>query len=256
MSAFNPSQKGYTNFFDPTRFQEPSSVATTGLVGCDPNNLTKTLLAQITDEASQLYGLKIIYYRQNFDPKKTHPIYGESNAEFLEGKVINALVDITVDSSMLTYLGIENDNKLDLQISYEEFVKSFGPTATPQNGDKFEIKDLLCDRPSGFTRAIFQVDSQGDSDIFEVYKRWFISGNRSDFAYIENEPQETPFNDVFDSNYAGPVDKNTHMPLTEDPQGQDNKQEFDIEEISKEQYKEENSDAYGGYYDDGIYFED
>lgn len=255
MSAFNPSRDNIITF-DPNVFDNNQHIATSGLVGCDANNRTQELFRDLAKEATNLHGLSVIYHRQDFDPKKAHPIYGESNAKFLKGEEMRALVDITVDSTMLSAIGIEASNELTLEISFESFANAFGVGISPQAGDKFEIKDLLCNRPSGFTKIIFQVESQGDSDLFEVYKRWQIFGTRSDFSYIEGEPQEISSNDVIDSSYAGPVDLVTHEPLVDDPQGQFNAQERDLEELAKDQYKEEDSDAYGGYYDDGIYFEE
>lgn len=253
--SFNPSSNSDAVSFNPSATPISGSIATEGLVGCDPSNLTRQLFDDLADQAGNLYGLKILYYRQDFDPKKAHPIYGDSVSKFLDPKELNALVDITVDSSILASLGIQTENKVDLQISYAEFEKAFG-TASPQAGDKFEIKDLLCDRPSGFTRVIFEVVSQGDSDLFEVNKRWFISGERSDYTYIEGEPQEVDNKDIFDSEYAGPVDVNTHEPILDDPKGQTNAQETDIEELASKDFKEEDSEAYGGYYsDDGIFFD-
>lgn len=255
MSTFNPTRDNIITF-NPNEPNINESIATSGLVGCDNNDRTQELFRELTAEATKLHGLQIIYYRQDFDPKKTHPIYGESNAKFLEGKEMHSLVDISVDSSMMTALGIQASNEITLELSYESFAFAFGTGVSPQAGDKFEIKDLLCNRPSGFTRVIFQVESQGDSDLFEVYKRWQVFGTRSDFTYIDGEPQEVSPDDVFDSTYAGPVDKVTHEPIEDDPQGQFNSQDRDLEELAMDQYKEEDSDAYGGYYSDGIYYED
>jgi len=258
VSAFNPScNSSAVNTFTPDGSNDLSSViATTGLVGCEPTNKTKDLFADLVDNAANMYGLRLLYYRHNIDPKKTHPIYGESFEAFEDPVELTGMIDIASDTSFLSQFGIENLNEVDLQISYTEFAAAFGDTGSPNNGDKFEIKDLLCDRPSGHVKAVFQVTSQGDSDLFQIYKRWFITGRRADFTYIDNEPQEIINDDVFDSAYAGPVDMIDHTPLTGDPQGQFNKQGRDIDTLAEKDFKNDKSEVYGGYESKGGIFFD
>lgn len=251
MSSFNPvTNAEAVQPFNTNAAARTSNIATEGLVGNDPNNPTNQLFNNLTDQAANLHGLQILYYRHDFKPKESHPIYGSSNDPFLNPVELVALIDIPTDTSLLTSLGIETNSDVSLEISYTEFARAFGPTVSPQNGDKFEIKDLLSGRPSGFTKIIFEVTVQGDGDLFQVYNRWQINGARSDFNFKDNEPQEIDDTDVFDSDYAGPVDLVTHEPIPNDPQGQFNAQDRDIDDIAAKDLREddESTGVYGGYH--------
>lgn len=233
--------------FNPLDCTSEQNNAVQGLLGCDQTAGARALLQSQSDQATQLYGIEIYYYRQDFDPKLSHPIYGDQTAPFVGPYLLKAYVMINTDTSMLTQFGIENQNDVDLQISYEEWAEAFG-TFSPQAGDKFEIKDLLCNRPSGFTRAIFQVTSQGDSDLFEASRRWFVSGKRSDFTWLPNEPREDNDNQVHDSALAGLIDNETLEPLPD--QSEENSTGRDIDELASEDFRNHNDDVYGGFYID------
>ena len=256
--TFNPleptkenNQPITTQKFDPMGCVGGITSANQSLLSCDQTIGARTLLEGLAVEANNLYGLNILYYRQNFEPIKAHPIYGDQNTEFLGPYIVKAYVSVNSDSSIFTQLGIENTNDLDLQISYEAWADAFGQI-TPQAGDKFEIEGLLCNRPSGFTRAIFKVVSQGDSDLFEASRRWFISAQRSTFSWLPNEPKEEIDNQVTSDAIIGEIDSD-NMPVVGN--SQENALGRDIDDVSSENLRNENDEVYGGYYRDGIYFD-
>lgn len=215
------------------------------LIGC--NSGATALLDSVAENVNDLYGLEINYWRKNFNAKKAHPIWGDQcDAELLGPYCIKAYVNIEDDSSILSQFGMDTTNKIDLQISYAEWRK-ISTTDSPLAKDIFEIKGLLDCRPSGFTRAIFEVTSQGDGDLFTASKRWFISGQRRDeFNYGVNEPKEVNDSMIFSDDFMGPVDEDG-QPLSsaeENPLGRS------IDELARENYDNSDcDDVFGGFYD-------
>lgn len=248
--TFNPLDNNSTslnNSFDPLAGSGENVNAVQALLGCDQNVGTRALMEGLANEANNLYGLDLYYYRQDFNPKLAHPLYGDQTTPFLGPYLVKAYVNVNSDSSLLSQFGIESTNDIDLQISYEEWGNVFG-SVSPQAGDKFEIKDLLCNRPSGFIRAIFQVTSQGDSDLFEASKRWFISGERSDFTWLPNEPKEEGGQMVHSDSITGMLDTLTKLGI----EGGSSKNELgrSVDDIAASDLKNPNDDVYGGFYID------
>lgn len=239
------------NSFDPLNLNTDRPNAVQSIVSCDQTANARSLLEGLSEQANSLYGLDILYYRQDFDPKLAHPIYGDQTTEFLGPYLVKAYVSVNSDSSLLSQFGIESTNDVDIQISYVEWEKAFG-VISPQAGDKFEIKDLLCNRPSGFSRAIFEVVSQGDSDLFEASRRWFISGQRSDFSWLPKEPNEEIDTQVFSDKLIGEIDQDGNPVVGN---SQENVLGRDIDDVASNDLRNGNDSVYGGYYQDGIYID-
>jgi len=216
------------------------------LIGCPTSSTRETLLKQ-AQNAENLYGLRLKYYKQDFEPKRAHPIYGDQTTPFKGPYEIQALIDISSDTTLLSQFGIETTNDIELQITYATWFAVFGKHK-PQAGDKFEVKDLLCNKPNGFERAIFEVTSEGDSDIFDLNGKWFISAKRSDFAWLPNEPKEYAGRPVNESDQSGLLDNDTLEPIPDlhDP----NQLGLDIDKLADEDFKTEHSQVYGGFYAD------
>ena len=240
-----------SNNFDPLNCDAEFPNANQSLVSCDQNSGVKDMLENLAQQANNLYGLQLLYYRQDYNPKLAHPIYGDQNTGFIGPYLVTGYVKINSDTSLLTQFGIENTNEVDLQISYEEWAKVFG-NVSPQAEDVFEIKDLLCERPSGFTKAIFKVTSQGDGDLFEASNRWFISAQRHDPTWLPNEPFEVIDDQVNSDEFIGVVDIDGN-PIAN--QTQENPLERDIDDVASENLRNENDGVYGGFYRDGIYYD-
>lgn len=248
--TFNPLDNNSTtlkNGFNPVKGGGMNVNAVQSLVSCDQVVGTQAMMEGIASEVNNLYGLDLYYYRQDFNPKKAHPLYGDQTTPFLGPYLIKGYITINSDSSLLTQFGIENTNDVDVQISYEEWRATFG-SVSPQAGDKFEIKDLLCNRPSGFVRAIFEVTSQGDSDLFEASKRWFISGQRSDFTWLPNEPEEAGGDMVHSDKISGELD--TFLQLGVEGNSKENALDRGVDDIAISDLKNPNDDVYGGFYID------
>ena len=248
--TFNPLDNNSTTLntcFNPVKGGGKNINAVQALLGCDQTVGTRAMMENLANEANGLYGLDLYYYRQDYNPKLAHPLYGDQTTPFLGPYLIKAYVNVNSDTSMLSQFGIESTNDIDLQVSYEEWGGVFGDIS-PQDGDKFEIKDLLCNRPSGFVRAIFQVVSQGDSDLFEASKRWFISGQRSDFTWLPNEPKEEGGQMVHSDSIAGMLDTLTQ--LGEEGNSAENALDRGVDDIAASDLKNPNDDVYGGFYID------
>lgn len=213
------------------------------LIGCDSR--TNEVLSGMAENANELYGLEINYWRKSFDVKKAHPIWGnQDDAGYIGPFKIKAYVNVEDDSSILSQFGMDTSNQIDLQISYEEWEK-VSKTDSPLAKDIFEIDGLLECRPSGHTRAIFELTSQGDGDLFTASKRWFISAQRKDgFSFEDNEPRENNDDIYFTDESTGPVDINGDAnDLTED-----NPLDYSIDDVSRENYDNDDDDAFGGFY--------
>lgn len=232
---------------DPSNCVTNTSITDT-LLNCDgTNNINSINTDEIADNAVDLVGMRIFYYRQLFDLNGVHPLYGESCAGFTKPFLIKGYVNITSDDSFLAFGGIMNENDVDLQISFGEWNTKIGSDISPQYGDKFEIPDLLCNRPSGFTSATFKVTDQNDGEIFQTASRWVISGKRESSDTLHNEPSEDNNNQIMDSRFAGVVDVETGLP-TEDTEV--SLSETSVDDLAKINYEQDKSSVYGGYYED------
>jgi len=212
------------------------------LIGCHPMGI----LEQSGVMLEKLLGIDLLYYRQNFDPKKAHPIYGDETSEFLDPYLIRGLVQMNTDNTLLSQFGIEAENDIDIQITYSGWETIFGSGVKPQAGDMFEVKDLLCNRPDGFTKSLYVVTSQGDDTQFDVSKRWKIAGKRADYSFLPNQPREKSGSPLFASKFVGVVDNKTLEPIIDE--GFENPIERDIDDIAEDNFKNENSNVYGGGY--------
>ena len=244
--AFNVSTSNAKPSFNPMATVNAGENAMQTLLDCKNSGSRNVMIAEAKN-AEKLYGLDLLYYKQQFDPKKAHPIYGDQNTPFKGPYLIKALIDIATDTSILTQLGIETSNDIELQITFDTWFAVFGKEQ-PQAGDKFEVKDLLCSRPNGFERAIFEITSQGEGDIFDLTNKWFLRAERSDFAWMPNEPKEEKGEQVTMSG-AGLLDNETLEPIPESYD--ENSLAKDIDELADANYPtNEHSKVYGGYYVD------
>lgn len=235
--------------FDPNNCK-PRGNITDALLNCDGQTVNSVNLQETANEVVDLYGMTIWYYRHEIDLKSIHPVYGDSCAQYSEKPYeMKGYVSITNDVSFMFNGGITNDNDVELQISYDEWNKAVGSNISPQNNDKFEVKSLLCNRPSGFTRAIFKVVNQGDSDLFESSKRWTIGAVRDKHNQLPNEPREEDSTQVMDSEYFGEVDIETAQPI-EDVTDINPCPEKSVDSRAKENYHQKKTQVYGGYIGD------
>jgi len=240
--AFNPSSSQ-----KPLNLGDRDSSIVQPLIGCNFEEGVRKTLHEQSILAEKLYGLDLLYYKQDFDPKLAHPIYGDQNTPYIGPYLIKGLIKINSDTSLLSEFGIETTNDIDIQITYETWASVFG-TRTPQAGDKFEIKDLLCERPSGFVRVGFEVVSQGDGSLFDVSGRWFISGQRSDFNWQEGEPKDVGGKTLMDSAVAGVIDDDTFKPI--EGKSETNDTGRNLDEMADNDLQTKHSEVYGGFYMD------
>ena len=214
--------------------------------GCD-NNAVKDLLESIANDITDQNGIEINYWRHNFDIQKAHPLWGtQCDAEYIGPYCIRAYVNVFEDISFITQPGLDSDIPVDLEISYEEWAK-ISTTDSPLATDVFEIKGLLCERPSGFDRVFFKVFSQGDGDLFTATPRWIIKGNRDTFTWFTGQPRENGDNQPFTEEFIGPVDE-FDQPLSSAEQ---NVLEYTIDELAREDFDnsfENKDEEFGGFY--------
>jgi len=88
--------------FNPTPSDDMGDNAFQQMLNCDHSGSRKVLM-DIARNAERTYGLNLLWYKQDFDPKKTHPIYGDQNSPYKGPYKIRALIDITSDTSLLPH---------------------------------------------------------------------------------------------------------------------------------------------------------
>lgn len=251
---FNPldvstplSADGGYQGLDPSNCNSTSSLTDT-ILNCDgTNNVNNINTEKIADDLVNQAGMRIYYYRHLMDIQNSHPIYGDSCAEYSKPYLLKGYVNITSDESFLSFGGIMNENQVELQISFNEWSTNIGSIVAPQSNDKFTIPDLLCNRRIGFNNATFKVTDQGDGDIFENSSRWTITAKREASDTLPNEPSEDINDQVMDSSFAGVMDIETGLPSGE---SEESVIEKSVDKVAQKIMKTNKSNVYGKYYDD------
>ena len=245
----NPSNEPSSLNVDQT--SKPES-GLTGNKKCGENE-TVELYNNLTNQINDMYSVELLYWRYHYDKDSDHPIFKEdTDAEYKGPYSLKGYFNINSDLSVLASFGIDTSNDIDLFIPFDEWNKLFAKDVSPIAKDVFTPRYLFCpdQSPSGFTKIYFEVTSQGDGDLQQIFQQqkyfWNIKGARFDFSWQPNAPREDNGNNVFLGDHQGTVEGSGDDPTTD--KGEDNTDPTDLDDLSKNNLDTKNkSSIYGRY---------
>lgn len=241
-------------------FSGPVRDSVNAIPECGSGSETIDLYSSLTDSASNLLGVRILYWRYDYKKESDHSLFEEdTDAEYLGPYALQAVGSINSDDSLLGNFGIEGTNDVDLYISFPEWERVFGKTAGPIAKDVFTFRDILCppQAPSGHTSIYFELASQGDGDLTSLFMgqkyHWVLSGKRFDFSWQPNAPVESISDQVFKNTHQGPIEDSGDPENPTREKGDFSVDNNIMDDIAKDDFDSSSKNGiFGKYYSESV----
>lgn len=217
----------------------------------DKNQAERLLYSNYWREQIDMYGQKILYYRNLFNLQDGDLTYGEMPLNQFElPKTMIMLFTLTENALVLSKFGYQSDDQVTAYLHISSFYANYPPNLEPKAGDVFKLVEYGSDRPGERDGKMYEITERCDEDNSQInplggHYVWLLKAKRLEHSF-ENIPQERGNTQVYDDTFYGDLSGSKSVPpqredsYPQDPDSESKKFVFDM--------SVNNTLEYGGYY--------
>jgi hypothetical protein len=217
----------------------------------EKNQAERALYSNYWREQIDLYGQKILYFRNLYNLENGDNTYGEMPLNQYEvPKIMIMLFTLTENALVLSKFGYQSDDQVTAYLHISSFYAHYSPNLEPKAGDVFKLVEYGSDRPGERDGKMYEITERCDEDNSQInplggHYVWLLKAKRLEFSY-ENVPQERGNTQVYDDTFYGDLSGSTTTPtqrVSSYPQDPDSESKKFVFDMSVNDTLE-----YGGYY--------
>lgn len=217
----------------------------------EKNVAERSLYSNYWREQIDLYGQKILYYKNLYNLEQADNTYGEMPLNQFEApKEMIMLFTLTENSLILSKFGYQSDDQVTAYLHISSFYAHYPPDYEPKAGDVFKLVEYGSDRPNERDGKMYEITERCDEDNSKInplagHYIWLLKAKRLEHSF-ENLPQEKGNDQVHDDTFYGDLSG----ALVASPQ-RDSSYPQDSDKESKEKVFDmgiNDTLEYGGYY--------
>jgi hypothetical protein len=216
------------------------------------NGAERLLYSNYWREQIDMYGQKVLYYRNNYNVLSADNFYGEQPlAGFQEPKTFIMGVQLSENALVLSKFGFQSDDTVTGYIHISSFYAVFPTNSEPKAGDVFKLVEYGSDRPGERDGKMFEVTERCDEDNSQInplmgHYVWMLKAKRFDYSYETNIVPEKGLSQVHDDTFYGDLSGRETSVIE-----RVSSYPMDADHLSKEKVYDmsaNNTLTYGGYY--------
>jgi hypothetical protein len=217
----------------------------------DKNQAERVLYSNYWREQIDMYGQKILYYRNLFNLQDGDLTYGEMPLNQFElPKTMIIILTLTENALVLSKFGYQSDDQVTAYLHISSFYAHYPPSLEPKAGDVFKLVEYGSDRPGERDGKMYEITEKCDEDNSQInplggHYVWLLKAKRLEHSF-ENLPQERGNTQVHDDTFYGDLSGSKTVPIKRDesyPQDPDYESKKFVFDMSVNDTLE-----YGGYY--------
>ncbi len=218
----------------------------------EKNQAERLQMSNYWREQIDMYGQKVLYYRNKYNVQTADNIYGEQPlAGFLTPQPLIMGVQLSENALILSKFGFQSDDAITAFIHISSFYQVFPPTWEPKSGDVFKLVEYGSDRPGERDGKLFEITERCDEDNSAInplmgHYVWMIKAKRFDYSFEPDITPEKGSNQVHDDTFYGDLSGSSTTPTA-----RVSSYPGDADTESKEEVfnmRVNNTLTYGGYY--------
>ena len=231
----------------------------------EKNQAERSLYSNYWREQIDMYGQKILYYRNLYNLNDGDNTYGEMTLNrYEEPKEMIMLFTLTENALVLSKFGYQSDDQVTAYLHISSFYVNYPPILNeegmpilsgprkiePKAGDVFKLVEYGSDRPGERDGKMYEITERCDEDNSKInplagHYVWLLKAKRFENSF-ENIPREKGDYQVHDDTFYGDLSGSFVTPPTRDPSYP---QDADMESKEKVYDMSVNDTLeYGGYY--------
>lgn len=216
------------------------------------NQAAIQMYSNMWKEQIELYGQKVLYYRNKYNVETADNIYGEQPlAGFLTPQPIIMAIQLAENALVLSKFGFQSDDAVTAYVHISSFYSVFPPTWEPKSGDVIKLVEYGSDRPGERDGKMFEITERCDEDNSQInplmgHYVWMLKAKRFDYSFEPDIVFEKGSNQVHDDTNYGELQNNQTTPtvrVSSYPGDADNISTDEVFDM-----RANNTLAYGGYY--------
>lgn len=202
-------------------------------------------------EIIDMYGQKVLYYRNLYNVLSADNFYGEQPlAGYETPRAMIMGIQLSENALLLSKFGYQSDDTVTAYLHISSFYSVFDRSLEPKAGDVFKLVEYGSDRPGERDGKMFEITERVDEDNSQInplmgHYVWLLKAKRFDYSY---EPVIVPekgsaqvhddvtYGDI--TNVETPIVRVSSYPVEADELSRD--KVFDM--------RVNNTLIYGGYY--------
>jgi len=218
----------------------------------EKNEAERLLYSNYWREQIDLYGQKILYYRNLYNLKDGDNTYGEMPIDqFEEPKEMIMIFTLAENALVLSKFGYRSDDQVTAYLHISSFYAHFpDKKLEPKSGDVFKLVEYGSDRPGERDGKMYEITERCDEDNSSInplagHYVWLLKAKRLEHSF-ENIPQEKGNYQVHDDTFYGDLSGSLETPterVSSYPQDSDTESKKFVFDMSIN-----NTLEYGGYY--------
>lgn len=173
------------------------------------NECERQLYSNMFREQIDLYGQKILYYRNMYNTLSADNVYGEMPLQQFEApRSFVMAVRLTENALVLSKFGYQSDDQITALVHISSFYAVYPPDAEPKAGDIFKLIEYGSDRPGERDGKMFEITERVDEDNSQInplmgHYVWMLKAKRFDYSFEPNITFEKGSTQVQDSTMYG-----------------------------------------------------
>lgn len=221
----------------------------------DNNECERQLYSNMFREQIDLYGQKVLYYRNLYNTLSADNIYGEMPLQkFEEPKSFVMAIRLSENALILSKFGYQSDDQVTALVHISSFYAVYPPDIEPKSGDVFQLTEYGSDRPGERNGKMFEVTERVDEDNSQInplmgHYVWMLKAKRFDYSFEPNITFEKGSTQVQDSIQYGTLSASFNNAGTVTVRS--SAYPYDADTVSKNlvfDMDKNNTLEYGGYY--------
>ena len=188
------------------------------------NNIAeRSLYSNYWREQIDLYGQKILYYRNLYNVQDGDNTYGEMPlSQFEAPREMIMLFTLTENALVLSKFGYRSDDQVTAYLHISSFYVHYPPNIEPKSGDLFKLVEYGSDRPGERDGKMYEITERCDEDNSAInplagHYVWLLKAKRFENSF-ENVPQERGNMQVHDDTFYGDLSGSLTVPPARDPE--------------------------------------
>ena len=217
----------------------------------DKNQAERVLYSNYWREQIDMFGQKVLYYRNLYNLNDGDNTYGEITLNrFDQPKDMLMLINLSENALVLSKFGYQADDMITAYLHISSFYQYFPPDLEPKSGDVIKLVEYGSERAGDRDGKMFEITERCDEDNSKInplggHYVWLLKAKRFEHSF-ENLPQEMGNSQVHDGTFYGDLSGST-TPVSERdpsyPQDSDSMSKKFVFDMSVNDTLE-----YGGYY--------
>jgi hypothetical protein len=218
----------------------------------EKNGAERLVVSNWWREQIDMYGQKVLYYRNKYNVETADNIYGEQPlAGFITPQPMIMAVQLSENALVLSKFGFQSDDTITAYLHISSFYAVFPPSWEPKAGDVFKLVEYGSDRPGERDGKLFEITERCDEDNSQInplmgHYVWLLKAKRFDYSFEPDIVPEKGSTQVHDDTYYGILSGNMTTPtvrVSTYPGSADEESKETVFDM-----RVNNTLAYGGYY--------